>query len=262
MLIARTHMMQGVDIMSSANALTGSAYQKQQDVVYYFRLKSMNDSLVNENARLHNLLARASGSLDTLKDSSVRLAVLPTDTLHVVTYNDYTYRQARVINNSVASGNNYITINRGTKHGIGKGMAVVSGTGVVGKVEYVTSDFASVLSVLNVKQKVSAKLKDGTYSAVSWEGENPDLLIMENIPQQIKVKKNDSVYTTSYSFFPSDVLIGTVTQTKRASKNNMQTLYIKSASNFRNLQYVYVIENKLAAQRQRLEDSTKMTNKK
>ena len=118
-----------------------------------------------------------------------------------------------------------------------------------------------MLSVLSVKQKISAKLKDGTFSAVIWEGDNPDRLQMENVPQQIKVRKNDSVFTTSYSFFPSDILIGTVVKTTKASKNNMQTLHLKSATNFRNLQYVYVIENAMMAERRQLEDSTKMKKK-
>ncbi len=253
-------MMQGVDIMSSANALTGKAYQKQQDVVYYFGLKRMNDSLINENARLRNLMMIAN-SFDSLPDSSARLAVVPTDTSHKVQYNDYIFRTARVINNSVASGNNFITINRGSNDGIRKGMAVISGTGVVGRVEYVSAHYASVISVLSVKQKVSAKLKDGTFSAVVWEGDNPDIMHMENVPQQIKVKKKDSVFTTSYSFFPSDILIGTIVSTSKSSKNNMQTLHLKTATNFRNLQYVYVIENKMTAERQQLEDSTKMTKK-
>jgi rod shape-determining protein MreC len=200
-------------------------------------------------------------SYDTLRDSAVRLAVRPMDTTEVVKYADYIFHTARVINNSVASGNNYITINRGRKDGIGKGMAVVSGTGVVGKVEYVSDHFASILSVLNVKQKVSAKLKDGTFSAVSWEGDDPGIMYMENVPQQIKIHKNDSVFTTSYSFFPSDVLIGTVVKTRKAAKNNMRTLYLKTATNFRNLQYVYVIENTMSAERIQLEDSTKMKRK-
>jgi rod shape-determining protein MreC len=259
-LIARTQMMQGVDIMSSANTLSGKAYQKQQDVVYYFGLKRMNDSLINENARLRNMLTVVN-SYDTLRDSAVTLAVQPADTGQVIKYNDYIFRTARVINNSVAFGNNFITINRGSKDGIRKGMAVVSGTGVVGRVEYVSAHYASVLSVLSVKQKVSAKLKDGTFSAVTWEGENPDLLHMENIPQQIKVRKKDSVFTTSYSFFPANILIGTVVRGTKASKNNMQTLHLKTATNFRNLQYVYVIENKMSAERQALEDSTKMNRK-
>ncbi|MBS1777697.1 MAG: rod shape-determining protein MreC [Bacteroidetes bacterium] len=255
-LIARTNNMQGNDIMSSANTVVGLMYQKQNDVVYYFGLRRMNDSLINENAFLRQRLAKYN-MYDTLKDSAVHQIVQQKDSTHVIKYADYLYRTAKVVNNSVSAANNYVTINRGSADGIGKGMAVISGTGVVGKVEHVSAHFASVLSVLSVKQKVSAKIKDGTTGYVEWEGNRPDVLLMKDIPQQVKVKKGDSIYTTSYSFFPQDVLIGTVYEIALIKKNSLLLLRLRPSTNFRNLQYVYVVENKMLGERQQLEDSVK-----
>ena len=136
-------------------------------------------------------------------------------------------------------------------------MAVLSGTGVVGEVISVSDNFASILSVLNVKRKLSAKLKDGTMGSVMWEEGKPDVLVLEDIPKEIKVFRGDSVFTTSYSFFPPDVLIGTIDRVRINKKNNVQILYLKSATNFRNLQYVYVVENTMMEERKRLEDSTR-----
>lgn len=254
-LIARTNMLQGNDIMSSANTVSGIVYQKQNAVVYYFGLKRMNDSLLSENARLRMTLANRN-SVDTLRDSSVTRMFLPTDTTQVVTYAQYTYRIARVVNNSVSAANNYITINRGSANGIVKNMAVLSGTGIVGKVIHVSKHFSSILSVLSVKQQVSARLKDGTYGYITWEEGRPDVMLMKDVPQQIKVKRGDSVYTTSYSFFPPDVLIGVVYKIAPV-KSNTQLLYLRPSTNFRNLQYVYVVENKMLPERIRLEDSVK-----
>lgn len=256
-LIARTNMMQGNEVMNSANTVVGLMYKKQNDVVYYFGLRRMNDSLVAENSRLRALIAKSSYSTDVLKDSAVAITSMANDTTHIIQYAKYTYRSARVINNSVSSSNNYITINRGYDDGIRKNMAVLSGTGVAGKVVNVSAHFASVLSVMSTKQQVSAKLKNGTYGYVTWEGDNPDVLIMRDVPQQIKVKKGDSVLTTSYSFFPPDVLIGKVFKVMTIKKNNLQLLYLRPATNFRNLQYVYVVENKMLEERRQLEDSVK-----
>lgn len=252
-------MLQGNDIMSSANAALGLLYKKQQDVVYYFGLKRMNDSLLNENMRLRMKLA-AYNSFDTLKDTTVTKIIQQADSTHVVQYADFIYRTARVINNSVSAANNYITINRGSNHGIAKGMAVISGTGVVGRIVHVSGSYASALSVLSVKQQVSAKLKDGTIGHVAWEGDRPDVMVMKDVPQQIKVKKGDTVYTTSYSFFPPDVMIGTVYKTEAIKKTTQQLLYLRTSTNFRNLQYVYAVENKMLPERTQLEDSVK--NKK
>ncbi len=256
-LIARTNMLQGNDIMSSANSVIGLLYKKQNDVVYYFGLKRMNDSLINENSRLRLQLAQHN-SFDTLSDSAVTKPILSPDTnKHVIQYAEYLYRSARVVNNSISSANNYITINRGSADGIKKNMAVVSGTGVVGRVVHVSKHFASAISVLSVKQQVSAKLKDGTIGYVSWDGGRPDELLMKDVPQQIKVHKGDSVFTTSYSFFPTDVLIGRVYKIELIKKTGMQILHLLTATNFRNLQYVYVVENKFLPERTQLEDSVK-----
>ena len=256
-LIQRTNTLQGNDIISSANTISGLVYKKQSDVVYYFGLRKMNDSLLNENALLRSKIDRLR-SIDTLKDSLVHRRISPTDSSapHVVKYADYVYRTARVVNNSTNASDNYITINRGSNDGISKNMAVISGTGIVGRVEHVSAHFSSVLSILSAKQKVSAKLKDGTNGYIIWDEKQPDVLIMTDVPPQAKAKKGDSVFTTSYSFFPPDVMAGTVQKIETVKKNNLQLLYLQPSTNFRSLQYVYIIENKMATEKKLLEDST------
>ncbi len=255
-LVARTNTLQGNEVMSSANTISGIVYQKREDVIYYFGLKSMNDSLLSENLRLRAQLAMAA-SFDTLTDSvATGKITTQNDTGIIIQYANYRYRNARVINNSVTAENNFITINRGSEEGVQKNMAVLSGTGAVGKVVHVSAHFASILSILSVKQQVSAKLKDGTMGTVIWEIGNPDLVIMKDVPPQNKVKRGDSIFTTSYSFFPPDILIGRVRKIKTIKKNNLQLLYLQTATNFRNLQYVYVVENTLIGERLKLEDST------
>ena len=255
-LVAQTKTLQGNDLVSSANSVSGLVYKKRSDVAYYFGLRNMNDSLLNENALLRKKIEQLH-SLDTLRDSLVHSKINPSDTsIHIVKFADYIYRTARVINNSINTSNNYITINRGARDGVGKNMAVISGTGIVGRVEHVSAHFASVLSILSSKQKVSAKLKDGTNGYIVWDEKQPDELLMTDVTQQAKVKKGDSVFTTSYSFFPADVVIGVVTKIETIKKNNFQLLYLQSSTNFRNLQYVYVVENKMAQERKQLEDSS------
>lgn len=256
-MIQRTNTLQGNDIVSSANAVSGLVYKKQSDVVYYFGLRKMNDSLLNENARLHQMIEQIS-SLDTLSDTMVQVTSQVGDTSkHVVRYSDYIYRTARVINNSTNATDNYITINRGSNDGVGKNMAVISGTGVVGRVEHVSANFASILSVLSSKQKVSARLKGGANGFVVWESKDPRVLTMVDIPSQVNVKKGDSVFTNNYSlYFPPNVLIGTVSKVEIVKKTATLHIYLRSSTDFKNLQYVYVVENKMNTEKRELEDST------
>jgi rod shape-determining protein MreC len=256
-LIQRTNTLQGNDIVSSANAVSGLVYKKQSDVVYYFGLRKMNDSLLHENARLRQL-AEHYQSLDTLGDTLVHTSsILGDSSKHIIRYSEYVYRTARIINNSTNASDNYITINRGTNSGIGREMAVLSGTGIVGRVEHVSANFASILSVLSTKMKVSARLRNGVIGLVIWDGKNGRVLTMTDVPQQVAVKKGDSVFTSSYSlYFPPDVLIGTVIKTESVKKNAMQHIYLRSSTDFANLQYVYVVENKMRAEKKQLEDSS------
>ena len=255
--IQHTNTLQGNDIVSSANTVSGLIYKKQSDVVYYFGLRKMNDSLLNENALLRKQIEQIRG-LDTLKDSLVHMVTpIGDSSKHIIRYADYVYRTAKVINNSTNATDNYITINRGSKDGIGKNMAVMSGSGIVGRVEHVSKNFASILSVLSPKLKVSAKLKDGTNGFVIWDEKDPAILTMTDVPQQIKIRKGDSVFTNNYSlYFPPDALIGTVVKVEMIKKNALQLISLQSSTNFRNLQYVYVIENKMTAEKKQLEDSS------
>ncbi len=215
----------------------------------------MNDSLLSDNVRLRKIVDQYR-TLDTLRDSFVHKALVNTDTtVHVIKYADYVYRTAKVINNSVDGINNYITIDRGSKHGIAKGMSVISSTGLVGRVEYVSANFACILSILSNKQQVSAKLKDGTFKSTVWDNEHPETFLMKDMPPELKVKRGDSVFTTSFgSVFPPDVLIGRVAKIEMNKKNGKQQLFLTPATNFRNLQYVYVLENLLAAEQKQLEE--------
>jgi len=272
-MIKNSNTMQGADIVSSSNAVAGYVYKKQNDVVYYFQLKRLNDSLLNENARLRNELSALS-DIDTFRDVTARIPVTikdtttkkdsagisltPTGAVKIIKYADFRYIPARVIKNSISNDRmNYITINRGTEDGVKKGMAVVTGNGIVGRVEHVSNHVASVVSVLS-DRKVSSKLSDGTSGLITvWNPGTPEYVVTEKIPLHIKVKRGDSLFTTGYSFFPENVLIGTVSKIDTLKTTSTKNLKIRLSTNFRNLQYVYVVDNRMAKEREQLEAQNK-----
>jgi rod shape-determining protein MreC len=223
----------------------------------------MNDSLLAENNRLHQQLATYA-EYDYLKDTGVTLKVNPDDSTKKITYAHYIYKTARVVNNSVNNATNFITINRGSKDGIYPNMALVSSTGVVGRVLDVSDHFATALSILNTKQRLSAKLSDGTSSFAYWEQKHgANTLLMKITQADVKIKKGDSVFTTSYStIFPADMLIGKVEKIFLIKKDNSRLLHITTATNFQNLQFIYAIKNDYIEERRLLEDSTKAKQSK
>ncbi|KAA5537220.1 rod shape-determining protein MreC [Taibaiella lutea] len=271
-MISKSHTMQGNDIVNSSNSISGYVYKKQNDVVYYFQLKRLNDSLLNENARLRNLIA-GNSNIDTFRDAIATIPVTAKDTVitttkdstgaikitstgvtKVVRYASYYYIPARVINNSIANDKqNSITINRGSADGVGKEMAVVTGNGIVGRVENVSEHYATIVSVLS-DRKTAAKLSDGTgpYFPI-WDGNSPDYLITEKVPSYVKIKRGDSIYTIGSSFYPENILIGTIAKIDTIKASGTKTLKVRLSTNFRKLQYVYVVKNKLSEERNKLE---------
>lgn len=273
-MISKSRNMQGMDIVSSSNAVAGFVYKKQNDVVYYFQLRRMNDSLLAENTRLRNQIAGKS-NIDTFtdviaripitikdttarKDSTPGIKLTPTGASKVIRYAQYHYIPARVINNSISNDRlNYITINRGSADGVRKEMAVVTSNGIVGRVAYVSEHLASVVSVLS-DRKVSTKLSDGTSNLITiWNPGSPDFVITEKVPLYIKVKRGDSIFTTGYSIFPENVLIGTIAKIDTIKATNTKNLKVRLSTNFRNLQYVYVVEDKMGEERKQLEAQNK-----
>jgi len=270
-LIAKRNSMQGVDIVNSSNAVVGYLYEKQNNIVYYFRLKQMNDSLLQENTRIHNELAQWTG-VDTFADTLVRIpprnydtgkvvqaatadsSRKPQDKPAVVRYAIYHYIPARVINNSIANDRmNYITLNRGAKAGIRPNMVVVSNNGIVGRVAHVSDNFSTVVSLLSEGRNYSAELADGTTGFIAWEKGSPDYIHLTKIPLEQKVKTGDSVFTATYSIFPANITVGTVAGIDTVKANNTKTLKIRLTTNFRKLQYVYVVNNEYASEQQGLE---------
>jgi len=282
-LIVKSNSMQGSDLINSSNALAGFFYEKQNDVVTYFQLRTVNKELLAENARLHNELSGFQ-YFDTLQNVSAKVPLVVYDTVKVkkdsalavndstqpakptivqelrpfgnpkiVGYASYTYIAARVINNSVVNDrNNYITINRGAADGIRKDMAVVSSEGIVGRVADVSNHYATIISVLS-SRNISTQIAGGNIGVTSWSNKSPDFVMMSQVDIRTKVRKGDTAYTTSYSVYPENIPVGTVVAIDTYKVNNSLNLKLRLSNNFRNLKYVYVVKDNLGTERKDLE---------
>lgn len=269
-MVFRNNNFQRTAYLNSANTVSGKLYDRYNNVQYYFHLKATNDSLVSENARLHNMLRSSFDSMLTgniIKTDTARQ--FSADTLHQVTGTElrrYLYREAKVINNSVNRAVNYITIRRGRLQGIRPNMGVVGPNGVVGMVRSVSDNYAVILSLLAKSSGtgsnnfgVSSRLLRGKEIGTTyWDGADPGYAIMKDIPRSIRLQKGDTVVTSGFSaLFPENIPVGYIDTFALADKSSTAyTIRVKLATNFYNLQYVYVIDNLLKDEQQRLEDST------
>ena len=248
-LLVKHNSFQRARVWNSSNQLVGRSYERINEINSYLKLRKTNDSLAAENARLRNQLTTSFYS-DSIKQVAVRDTTLK---------QQYTYTVARVINNSVHQKNNYLTINRGSRHGISKGMGVISAKGIVGIVFNVNEDFSTIRSLLHSETKVSANV-NGSIGSLVWGEENydPRFAYLKDIQSHLSIKKGNRVVTSEFSMFPEGTAIGYVTATRTSQGDNSLDIKIKLNTDFSTLEYVYVINNILSAQQLSLEAQNKI----
>ena len=241
--------------LNVSTEITGRINEKYNGIEYYFQLKKTNESLVRENLMLRQQLK---GNYEA--PDSIRRLIL--DTIKVDSGKSlikYRILEAKVVNNSIGSQTNYLTIHRGFAQGVRPNMGVTGPQGIVGSVVNVSENFATVMSMLHRQFKVVAKLKNGSETGtIDWDGQNPLFVTMRNIPKSAKVNKGDTVLTTqTSSLFPANLMVGTVYEIVPDNTTNFYILKLKTATNFSNIEYVYVVDNLQYDEQKRLEDSTR-----
>jgi rod shape-determining protein MreC len=233
------------EFLNSSNAIAGNLYKKISTTTDYLALAETNEELNRENAHLKNILS------DSFK-ISVDSSVLYTDSLY---QQQYLYRNAKIINNSVNKQLNYITLDKGSLHGIKPEMAVVTANGVVGVVKSVSKNFSTAISLLNGRISVSAKIKKNDYfGSLTWDGKDYKTARLFEIPVHVPIQLGDTVVTSGFSaIFPEGLLLGTIQEVLPSSGGNFHELIIAFTNDFKSLSYVMVISDLMKVERIELE---------
>lgn len=226
--------------MTSAGAVSSSVYNAANSVTGYFHLRSINDDLQErlsaleiENLSLRRRLQRADemAYADTVTPDS---ALTP-----------YRFITARVINNSIAHSNNFLTINRGSDDGVRPEMGVVDQNGIVGIVNVTGRHTARVISLLNSDLRLSCKVKGSdAFGSLVWDGRSPRLAVLEELPRHVEFAIGDTIITSGYSVvFPEGIPVGVVVEQSRDVDDNFYSLKVELLTDFATLSTVRVIEN-------------------
>ncbi|MFZ4542999.1 MAG: rod shape-determining protein MreC [Saprospiraceae bacterium] len=248
-LVVKYNRNQNEIYLNSSKTISGAVYQRYNKVMQFAALSVIADSMAEENARLYARLGNAKFNEYLVKDST-----LVRDSLNHIRQ-QYIYISALVINNSISLANNYITINRGRKHGVLPGMGVFSAKGVVGVVKNVSENFAQVISVLHQQSRISASLKNSNYfGTLRWKDQSDITHItLETIPKHAVIQAGDTVQTSGYSYiFPVGLPIGTVENYQVETGSNYFSADVKLFEDLGRLKYVYVINNLMRYEQDKL----------
>lgn len=246
-LTIQSHSFHRSKIISSANFLSGGVYEKINSFEEYIHLKEQNDELARENANLRSLLFKTQDSskipnLDSLK------GVLPKDII-----------VSKVIRNSYNVYENFLTLNSGSKSGVKPDMGVINSLGVVGITDNVSENYSTVISILNVKSQINAKIKNSDhFGSLIWNGKSTGFVQLIDVPRLATVKKGDTIVTGGQSvIFPENIGIGTIDKLEVDNKTHYYTITVKLFNDMTNLGHVYIIKTENSEEIKNLENQRK-----
>ncbi len=237
-LVILNNRYQGASFFNSANSFVASVNGFSQNTREYFSLRETNSMLAEENTALRK-------KLEQLNQFALKIDTVAGADSAVIKRFDFI--SAKVVNNSIDRLTNFITLNRGSEDGVKPGMAVISSTGVVGKVKIASEHFSVVTSVLNVDIMVSAVMKrTGYFGTIQWDGHDPDQVKLKFIPLHVKPQVGDTIVTSGYSgVFPEGIMVGTIAKINPGKETSFHDLDVKLSQDFRKLSYATIIRSNL-----------------
>lgn len=216
--------------------IAGFSNDLSQGIISYFLLKDENLKLQEENARLRDLLSKR-----TISPNTGTISDRPPSILQ-----QYYYIPAEVINNTTNSFNNFITLNKGAIHGVERDMAVIGGKGIVGKIDAVSANYSTVISILHTGYYVSAKISPGNIQCtMKWDGARSKESKVLFVPRHLKVNVGDTVMTSGFNaIFPKEIPVGKISNVSLDDDASFYDLTIELFTNFNSINSVYVVGNR------------------
>ncbi|MFJ7933533.1 rod shape-determining protein MreC [Sporosarcina sp. NPDC096371] len=156
---------------------------------------------------------------------------------------------ATVISRNPDQWEEKIIIDKGEVHGIEKNMAVITATGLIGKVVLVTPFTSTVelLSTENRNFRVSAAIpgENPVFGLVEGYDRQRNELIMKRIDASFAVEVGQKVISSGLGgIFPKGLLIGEVTEVSTDDYGLTKLAYIRPAGEFTMLDHVMVATRK------------------
>jgi len=216
----------------------GFVDEKIANFTQYINLKENNRELQRSNSELRK-------ELEKLKAERSEADTLRGPVSNLEFFQTYSFLPVEIVSNSVMKDYNFITINKGSRQGIRKGMGLISANGVVGYVLKTSDNYSRVMSTLNKDARVTVQLKGNRYfGTMVWDGKDPRYSQLLEIPKYIEVSKGDTIETDGKSgVIPGGIMVGTVVEHGINDITGELDIKIKLKEDFARLRYAQVVFN-------------------
>jgi rod shape-determining protein MreC len=241
--------------LSSANLAVGKIYEMESGLTTFFSMSRANEELTLRNFYLERQLAQMRRLyMEATQDTTVK------ERQELQMLSKYRLIPAKVVSNSLSERENLITIDKGSSDGVEVDMGVASGNGVVGVVYLTSAHYSVVIPVLNTAMsRISCAIRGRNYFGyLSWDGRDPAVAFVEDIPRHAHFKRGEWIETSGYSsIFPPGVLVGQIEKVFNSADGLSYKLQVRLSTDFGCLRDVCVISDKSIAERVRLMEAAR-----
>ena len=244
-------------LIINRNKVHGDIYENTKSIFFekfndnvdqlsdYLKLDEQNDSLVRENAKLMDII---------INQNSTTLIDTLTDTLLL---QQYSFIPAEICNKTIHLRNNYFTLCTGSMDGAKPMMGVISAEGIVGITTRVSDHYSIVIPLLHSQSRISASIRGlDFFGNLVWKESNPRVMTLEAVPKHAPISIGDMVVTSGYSsIFPKNLPIGAIISFEIAKGSSNYVIDVELFNDLNNLSYAYLVNNKLKAEKLKLENN-------
>lgn len=241
------------------NEIAGRVFSVADDISSYIGLRTTNRELTQY---ISSLEAKIQVLEYQLKEAKIKIdttSILPDSTIL-----PFEFIPARISNKNISGIENYITLNKGSNHGVKRDMGVLgtSTHGVVGVIWNVSQNFSVVIPILNPKFKLSCKIKGSTYPGpLVWDRRDIRYATLEELPRHVETHIGDTVVTSGNSvIFPEGIPVGIVEETQKQKNDNFNSIKVKLFINIGDIDHVLIVKNNFKEEQLKLEKETENVN--
>lgn len=160
---------------------------------------------------------------------------------------DYDPINGSVISRNPTNWNEQVEIDKGSRDGVKPDMAVVTPSGLVGRITTTGAKSSTVelLTSSDTRNRVSAMVQgsESAYGIINGYSADEKLLELKQLPYDMKFKKGQKIVTSGLGGkFPSGIFIGTIEKVETDKMGLSQTAYVKPGADLYDLNHIIILK--------------------
>ncbi len=193
-----------------------------------------------ENERYRKALVAMAGENQRLKEE-LKLSGRLKELLQYKEQSALKTTSAGIIAYNTAKWTSTAVINKGSADGLESNMAVLSPTGIVGRIIEVTPSTATVLLNTDPRSNIESMVERTRVKAIA-EGNGKGMIVLKYVRELDDVRAGDKVITSGFSgLFPKGLIIGEVTTVKKGRDNFFNYIEVTPQVDFKSIEDVLVV---------------------